>query len=165
MQRRRDPNKKKEDKRYPYDKGKKQMKQNIVDPESKLIYQGKHWQKLENLNPGLVDKIKKGEAPVTKMIKANVCDGILKISGDFTRVHEDEILNTIQNSGKLAEARNSMNKIEKIDTAGDSIIVYTVKNQLAVTIGKKLDKSFKGGNLEIIWSKEDQPVEVHWHKD
>jgi hypothetical protein len=161
-----DPNKKTGDKRYPFDKGKKQMKENIVDPKSELVYEEKRWKKVDEVSPRLVDTLKTAESPVTKMQNAKICDGVLHLTGTFIKDHKEEILNTMKNSGTLAQERDSMNIIERIENPSEEhIIVYTLKNQLAVKLGKKVDQSFKGGKLDISWSKEDQPVEVKWHKD
>lgn len=161
-----DPNKDDKNKRFPFDQGKKNMKDNIVDGENNLVYEDKRWKDIDQLSPKYVDKMKKGKSPLTRMEESGICDGVIHLTGAFVKDHKDEIINTIENSEKMAEKRNAMNKIQNIEyPSTDSIIVYTVKNQLAVTLGKKIDQSFKGGKLEIVWSKDDQPVEVKWHKD
>ena len=161
-----DPNKgDRDNKRFPFDKGKKHMKDNIVDPESNLIYQDKHWKPVEKLDPKKVDQMKEGKAPITEMLHAQICDGVLHLTGTFLEKHKEEIHNTVMNCEKLAKERDSMNQIENIEESKTGITIYTVKNQLAVIIGKKLDSAFKGGNLEIKWSKGDKPSEVRWHKD
>jgi hypothetical protein len=58
-----------------------------------------------------------------------------------------------------------MNRVERLDSGADEITAYTSKNQLAAEIGRKLDRAYKGGKLEIKWSKDDKPVDVTWHKD
>ncbi len=160
-----DSNKDLKDKRFPFDKGKKHMKDNIIDPESKMVYEDKHWKKLDEMNPANVDDMKIGHSPVTEMKNAGICDGILHLTGSFAMKHKDEIMHAIKNSEELAEERNAMNTIENIEESKDEITVYTIKNKLAVTLGKKIDSAFKGGKLEISWSEDDQPAEVKWHTD
>lgn len=161
-----DPNKsKKEDKRYPFDKGKKHTKEHAVDPERNIVYEDKHWKPLEDLNPKHVDKMKATDSPVTEMEKRKVCDGVLHLTGSFFKGHKDEIMRAVKNSEELAKERDVMNVIENIEENPDGITIYTAKNQLAVTLGKKIDSAFKGGNLNISWSDDDKPSEVRWHKD
>ena len=54
-----DPNKSKE-KRFPYDEGKKHMQENLVDADTNMIYQEKHWKALSELRPDLVDSFHEG---------------------------------------------------------------------------------------------------------
>lgn len=147
------------------EKGKTE-KGHIIDPENQLVYEDKHWKTMDNLDPNHVDDMKTGKSPLTKMEEGGICDGVLHLTGNTVKEHKEDILNTIKNSEEQAISLNPMNKIENIEQPDDNtIIVYTMKNQLAVTIGKKIDQSLKGGSLDIKWSKDDQPVEVKWHKD
>lgn len=161
-----DPNKnKKDNKRFPFDKGKKHMKDNIVDPESNLVYQDKHWKPVDELDPKKVDQMKTGSSPITEMRDSKICDGVLHLTGSFLTKHKEEIMHAIHNSEELAKERNAMNIIENIEDNDEGITVYTIKNKLAVTLGKKIDSAFKGGELKIQWSDDDKPAEVRWHKD
>lgn len=160
-----DPNKDRQ-KRYPYDEGKKHLRENLVDADSDLIYQEKHWRPLSELRPDLVDSFHEHPSPLTRMLEAEVCEGVLHITGNFFPEHKEEILSAIRHSDQMARERNTMNRVMKIVRLRDQdIAVFTTKNQLAVTIGKKLDSAFKGGDLEIKWSKGDKEVEVVWRKN
>ncbi|MBU1953972.1 hypothetical protein KKH03_03305, partial [Patescibacteria group bacterium] len=84
----------------------------------------------------------------------------------FFTEHKDEIIGAIRHSDQMARERDEMNRVLRIIRMSESDIgIFTSKNQLAVTIGKKLDSAFKGGKLSIHWSKGDKEVEVVWHKD
>lgn len=160
-----DPNMDNEDKRFPMDKGKKHSKDNLIDAEANLIYDDKHWKTLDKMNPDHVDKYLEGKAPTTEMGKSGICDGVLHLSGSFLEKHRDEIISTIKHSEELALERDPTNNIENIETSPDEITIYTAKNQLAVTLGKRLDSSFKGGKLDIKWSDDDKPVDVRWYRE
>lgn len=160
-----DPNKERE-KRYPFDKGAKNMKNNIVDADANLIYQEKHWKPLSELRPDLVDSFKEGASPLTKMLEGDVCEGVLHIKGNFFNQHQEEIMGSIRHSDDMARERDPMNRVMKIVRLNDNdVAIFTTKNQLAVTIGKKLDSSYKGGDLNIQWSDGDKEVEVVWAKN
>lgn len=160
-----DPNRDGKEKRYPFDKGKKHMKETVVDPKSDLVYEDKHWKPVDEMKPATADEYKIGNAPITEMQESGICDGVLHLTGTFALKHKDEIMNAIKNSKELAEERDAMNQVANIEENENGITVYTVKNRLAVTLGKKIDSAFKGGKLEITWSDDDKPADVKWHKD
>lgn len=73
-----------------------------------------------------------------------------------------EILNLVRNVGKRAIKRDPEDQIIRIKDEGKRVIITTTENQLAVSLGKQVARAFKGGNLEIKWSHEDEPVRVKW---
>ncbi|MEK9152023.1 MAG: hypothetical protein AAB692_01525 [Patescibacteria group bacterium] len=73
-----------------------------------------------------------------------------------------ELLHLVRNVGKQARAMDTEHRIARIVDEGDVIKVYTTENQLAASIGKKLDGARKGGSLEIVWAERDRPAMVRW---
>jgi len=73
-----------------------------------------------------------------------------------------EILREIKNIGERAQRRDPEDQIIKIEDKGKNIRVTTTENQLAVSIGKQIAASRKGGKLQIKLSKEDKPARVVW---
>jgi len=73
-----------------------------------------------------------------------------------------EILNLVRNVGKRATKRDPEDRIISIEDKGKRVIIRTTENQLAVSIGKQVSRAFKGGNMEIKWSHEDEPARVRW---
>lgn len=144
----------------------KSPKDNIVDIDAEMIYQEKHWKPLSELRPDLVDSFKEGTSPLTQMLKDHTCEGVLHIKGSFFEAHMQEIMGSIRHSDDMARERDPMNRVVNIVRLDDMDIgIFTSKNQLAVTLGKKLDSAYKGGDLNITWSKGDREVEVVWTKD
>ena len=130
------------------------------------VYQEKHWQPLAELDPKIIDDLVKGCCTACHLEKGHNSDGIVHLSGTFLEKHKDDIRGIIDNTGETEEERDFMNRIERIDESDEGeISIYTTKNQLAVEIGKKIDNAYKGGELQINFSKDEKPVEVHWHKD
>jgi NMD protein affecting ribosome stability and mRNA decay len=130
------------------------------------IYQGKKWEPLKDMNATFVDEITKGVCPSCHLEKGHLSDGVLTLSGTFLEQHKDEVKHLIHNLGEKEEERDIMNRIERIDESEpQQMVIYTTKNSLAVEIGKKVNDSYKGGKLDIKFSKKDKPVEVHWHLD
>jgi len=163
----RTPDKSKE-KRFAYDMGKKNIRASKAELICKFcssIYEEKHWKSIEKLNPKFIDQMKKTVCPACHAGKGLISDGTLHVTGSFMNQHRQEILNIILNTETREINRDILNRIERIDTRPNEITVYTGKNMLAVEIGKKISDAYKGGKLEIKWSKKDKPVEVKWHKD
>jgi hypothetical protein len=129
------------------------------------VYESKHWQPIAKLNPQFIDRLKKTVCPACHAQKGLVSDGTLHLTGSFMDQHRQEILNIILRTEEKENARDILNRIERIDSRPKEITIYTGKNQLAVEIGNKVAAAYKGGKLEITWSKNDKPVEVKWHKD
>lgn len=88
--------------------------------------------------------------------------GEVVIDGTFTPAEHYDLLNLVRNVGHRAMDRDPEDRIIRIDEQDGRIHIYTSENQLAVSIGKQVDRSHKGGELEITWSKTDKPVRVVW---
>lgn len=160
-----DPNKKKE-KRFGYDEGNRHLKHELICKYCNAVYTEKHWKPLKDLDPKYIDKLHKVVCPACHEQKNHVSDGILHLSGSTLSEHHEEIKNIIHNIEEKEKNRDILNRIERIEEKStDAMIIYTSKNQLAVELGKKVSDAYKGGKLDIKWSKGDKPVEVYWHKD
>jgi hypothetical protein len=129
------------------------------------IYENKQWKHLADLNPRHVDDLIESVCPACHLEQNHLSDGVVHLSGTFLKEHKKEIMGTINNLAALAEERDVLNRIERTEDTGSEITIYTTQNKLALEIGKKVADAFKGGDLDIKFSKEDMPVEVRWHKD
>jgi hypothetical protein len=152
-------------KRYAYDTGRKKQSAELICKYCNSIYQDKHWRAFDKLNPANIDKLQKSVCPSCHEERGHVSDGVVHIKGSFLKNHRKEIEGIILNCEQRELKRDVMNRVERLDSGVDEITAYTSKNQLAAEIGRKLDRAYKGGKLEIKWSKDDKPVDVTWHKD
>ena len=84
------------------------------------------------------------------------------LGGTLTPDDRRELLSMIENEGARAAARDRQNRILTVSRSGKDIVVTTEKNNLAVSIGKKLHRARKGGELTVTWSHHDLPVRVVW---
>ncbi len=73
-----------------------------------------------------------------------------------------EVVGLIKNVGDRAARRDPEDRIIDLAVSGRTVKVYTTENQLAVSIGKQLDRARKGGRLEIKWSSDDKVARVRW---
>jgi hypothetical protein len=90
--------------------------------------------------------------------------GEVVLEGPFADGEREEVLSLVRNVGARATKRDPQDRIVRIDADGAALRVYVTENQLAVSIGKQVDRARKGGSLEIVWSKDDKPVRVIWKK-
>lgn len=88
--------------------------------------------------------------------------GELKLSGFTSDLRKLEIIKAIKNAAARVLKRNPESQIIKIEDTGKTVRVTTTENQLAVALGKQIEKSFKGGTLKIGFSKDDLPVHITW---
>ena len=151
--------------RYSPDKRTRPSRTKLICRQCQAVYDGKSWMHFSKMNPAMVDELKISICPACHEKTSHLSDGILHISGSGVKPHWQDIKNLIMNMGKKAEAKNILDRVERIDENQNEMTVYTNKNQLAVIIGKHIASAYKGGKLEIKWSKGDKPVEVKWRYD
>lgn len=126
------------------------------------VYDGKGWIPFAKMNPAIIDQLHASVCPACHEIKDHVSDGVLHLAGSGVKAHLQEIKNHIAKMGRQAEAKNILDRVERVDAEGNGLVVYTTMNQLAVRIGKSLASANKGGDLKIKWSRDDKPAEVWW---
>jgi len=113
----------------------------------------------------MIDELKASVCPACHETMEHISDGVLHIEGAGVKAHLKDITNLINKLGKEAEAKNILDRVERIDNDPNGMTVYTTVNQLAVKIGKAVSSAYKGGKLDIRWSRQDKPVEVTWTYD
>ncbi len=146
-------------------KGKKNTRTKLICRQCQAVYDSKSWMPFRDMNPKMVDQLKISICPACHEKISHISDGVLHLSGLGVKAHKKDILNLVNNMGKEAENKNILNRIERIEDNSKGIMVYTTINQLAVKIGKAVSNAYKGGKLDIKWSKKDKPVEVYWTYD
>lgn len=88
--------------------------------------------------------------------------GEVVIEGNWTPQTRSDLLHLMRNIGHRAMVRDPEDRIIRILEQDGKFLVYTSENQLAVSIGKQVHTSHKGGELHIVWSADDKPVRVSW---
>jgi hypothetical protein len=94
---------------------------------------------------------------------ANDFKGELLVEGKLTAEQKAEILNIARNTGKTGP-RDSAEQVVRIDDKPGKLRIFTSGHELAVSIGKRVHHSHKGGKLTIVWASDELPVRVHWTK-
>ena len=148
-----------------FTKGKKGGHLKLLCRYCHAVYNGKGWIAFEKMDPKMIDELRASVCPACHETMSHLSDGVLHIQGAGVKPHLQDIKNLIMRMGKQAEAKNILDRVERIDAERTGIVVYTTMNQLAVRIGKNVASAYKGGKLVIKWSKQDKPVEVYWTYD
>lgn len=89
-------------------------------------------------------------------------EGEVMVVGITNDKEKQEILSLIRNVGKRAMLRDPEDRIIKIEDKENQLRILTTENQLAVSIGKQIDRSRKGGDLSIRFSDQDETARVIW---
>lgn len=90
--------------------------------------------------------------------------GIIKISGSFLLDHEEEIVNLVKHEGKLAEEKNPLHRVSKIEKANGGLVAEVTDHNLTLHIGKRLVSAYKGAH-QYKFLKGEKFVEVDWRRD
>lgn len=89
--------------------------------------------------------------------------GEVIIEGELSAKQKAEILAIVRNTGKTGP-RDGNERVTHINDKGGKIRIMTSGHELAVSIGKRIHHSHKGGKLTIVWGTDEAPVRVHWIK-
>ncbi|MFC1632684.1 BCAM0308 family protein [Patescibacteria group bacterium] len=138
---------------------------NLYCPGCHSVYYKKAWHN----NPQLFEEVSQDsnnaqQCPACQRIKDNTPLGILTLENIEDAEHRQMLINTIENIGERAQARDSQERIMKIEETGNKLEVYTTENQLAAGIGRQIKKAF-GGKLQIDFSQQrhhDSLARVTW---
>jgi len=90
--------------------------------------------------------------------------GIIKISGSFLLDHEEEIVNLVKHEGKLAEDKNPLHRVTKIEKANGGLVAEVSDHNLTLHIGKRLVHAYKGEH-KYKFLKGEKFIEVDWRRD
>jgi len=74
-----------------------------------------------------------------------------------------DVLGLVRHTGAQGP-RDPGDRVVKIEDTKKGLRILTAENRLALSIGKRVHRSRKGGTLTITWSPGDMPVRVHWKK-
>ncbi len=101
--------------------------------------------------------------PACQKVRDRMPGGILKITGDFVRSHQEEIMNLIRNETNKAQTVNPLEKIIALGPIANGIEITTTNEKLAQRIGRALHKAYSG-HVEYKWSEDTKLARVNWHR-
>ena len=89
--------------------------------------------------------------------------GILTITGEFAKQHDEEIMNLIRRENDRAASVNPMERIINIEQADGRMEITTTNEKLAQRIGRALHKAY-AGEVTYRWSEDTKLARVFWHR-
>lgn len=108
-------------------------------------------------NRGLLAK--KTFCPADLMIKHGLWEGKVIIQNP-PKAKLTEIKNLIRNFGKFSQSEDTLDRLIKVETAGNTLVVTTTENQMAQKLAKHIKNAFKKATLKISYQKSPGDAEV-----
>jgi NMD protein affecting ribosome stability and mRNA decay len=134
-----------------------------VCPSCGLVFHKKRWVRDEYILNEVSAVAKKHKCPACRKIDDHYVMGVVTIDGDFFLTVRNELVNLIHNQKKKESFRNPLSRIMSLKYKNNNIVVETTTENLAVMIGKALQRSHNG-ELEINFSN-DELARVHWTRN
>ena len=97
--------------------------------------------------------------PADQMKKDGTYEGIVRVE-DIPPVVRQEVVNLIKNVGQRAFARDVLDRILDVEYNEGTITVKTSENQLAISMGKQIQRARKRAKIDIQFSKQESVARV-----
>jgi NMD protein affecting ribosome stability and mRNA decay len=135
-----------------------------ICPTCGLVFHKKRWSRDEQIL-SIVSKVaEKHKCPACRKIEDHYVMGFVTITGTFVPTVKSEIINIIHNQEKKEQFRNPLARIMSLNNKDETIVVETTNDNLAIAIGKALNRSH-GGELNVNYASNEQFARVNWHRD
>lgn len=89
--------------------------------------------------------------------------GLLTISGEFWRAHEDEIKNLARNVESREKAEHPMKRIMDMDTRDDRLAISFTEPHLARAVGEAIEHAYNG-ELDFRYNQGEYYLRVTWRR-
>lgn len=89
--------------------------------------------------------------------------GEVVLAGALSAQEKAEILGLVRHTGATGP-RDPNDRVVRVEDTKKGLRILTSESHLAVSIGKRVDRSHKGGTLSIAWAPDDTTVRVQWTK-
>jgi hypothetical protein len=99
--------------------------------------------------------------PACRRIRDDFAAGIVTVTGPFAYEHREEVLQVVRNLAQRVQADHPLERIIRIEEAGEKVVVTTTDVHLAQAIGKALLHAFSG-RLNYAFSEGEYRVRVDW---
>src|SRR5690606_29573993 len=128
-------------------------------PSCGAFYQAGHW--VWQADAAL--ETKEIVCPACRRIADGVPAGTLRLSGEFLRGHQAEILNLIHNTEAAEKANHALERLLAINESDGGLEVNTTGMHLANRIGHALCAAYDG-HAEYHYDGDDH-VGIYWRRD
>lgn len=132
--------------------------------ECRSVFAGGRWQLQEQASEEIMHaKRQEWICPACQKIHDRQPGGVVRITGDFVKRHEQEIVNLINHENRGAMHLNPLERIMNIEHTDEGLTVYTTNEKLAQKIGRSVHKAYSG-EVEYKWSEDTRLARVNWHR-
>lgn len=142
----------------PY-KSKRKLPEPTFCPNCAAVYHKGRWQwRTESLA-----EAHEHLCPACSRIEDEYPAGQVKITGEFSTEHRDEIVHLARNQEKKAKAEHPLDRIMAIDEVEGDIVIKTTDIHLPRAIGEALQSAYDG-ELDYHYNKEEYFLGVTWKR-
>lgn len=131
-----------------------------VCPSCGLVFHKKRWLRDEHILSEVSEVAHKHKCPACRKIDDHYFMGQIFLSGDNLLTVKNEIINLIHNQEKKESFRNPLARIMSLKYQQNNLVVETTTDNLAVMIGKALQRAYNG-ELKVSFS-DGKIARVHW---
>lgn len=101
--------------------------------------------------------------PACRRIHDKMPAGTLIVDGPFVTAHRQDLLNLVHNEAERERSEHPLNRVMRVDEAGDRIEVSTTDIHLPQRMGEALKHAYDG-ELSVQYGHDDYTVRVHWQR-
>lgn len=102
--------------------------------------------------------------PACHRIEDDYPAGVVWLSGQFLARHREEILGLARNEESDKKREHALERIMRIDSRDNEIIITTTDIHLARRIGEAVEHAY-AGDLEYHYQEDEHHLRVHWKRD
>lgn len=102
--------------------------------------------------------------PACLRIRDDYPGGLLRITGRYSRVHREEVLNRARIVARKEAGTHPLQRLMRIEDKPGEIVLYFTGEHIPVRIGKALRSDF-GGSLSIRYAADEKYAVAIWTKD
>jgi hypothetical protein len=137
----------------------------VICPDCNAVYFEKSWRHSLDAHKALGEEkgMRFEVCPADRMRRDNMFEGELVVENIPADVRE-EVINLMRNIGERAFERDVLDRILSLQERGRSVVVRTSENQLAVSMGKQVQRAYKQSRIDNKFSRAESVarVRVSW---
>jgi NMD protein affecting ribosome stability and mRNA decay len=130
------------------------------------IFEKKRWRFDEAVSRDLMaaKRPKLTTCPACRKIRDRYPEGVLTLRWTGLAAHRRDVLGLLRKEEARAKEVNPLERIMKIEEAGDEWRLFTTNTKLAQRLGRELERAYHGETY-YHWAHRDKLVNVVWNRE